>query len=1088
MVEFPSEEEATDSQKCEIICDNSDGYFTDLDLQGWDAVVQFGLTTSVGAEYSTLPPFKCVSMQLSSIPGVLQCHISLIGIPDRLELDQASDDYEHHWSSAKTVKDLITEIASGQPVTEELTEKQETTDDYVRLGGYDVGTTDLEGAIKTEAAIDATSLALKGLGTGTINAEAKIQISGHYQPYIVQANATITANEATVTISPALVDVAEVDDAVTLSWRFGTGQTANVHVFGQRRTISNRTVNKLSFKLKKTGSPSGNVTFKVYDMTNDVESGSKVLSNASALTTSPVWYEVTFDTPLALDGDYLIYAEFVDGDSSNYVQVQCSLAEAKLDEWAVLYTSTQAPGDPDTEWDSYDCVYRYKYNFAGIEVFDHCEAYTVTYDSEDSLIDSFCPTNGFKISEGQSRLSIINYLLSFTGCVKRCEDDGEIHAFVPTTTGTSYDSQYSLASGHTFFSKAIRKALVIPNKITVHSFPDDDDQYTGSATDATSYALLPIEAFYRAKLTSNAQAASIAAAMIAQLQRDSQRGSVSVPMNLGAEVYDYILATDQREDDTRAGNIGYIKRSWKPSDDAKDWRMDFSLGSIGKKPIIGSKPSALTKRTIRTTEEEPERYVSFSVFNEIYNELVEHILTCWDGSGKDAEGYWGINDLVKAHNEVMVILTRVLAILGKYEGETPTDEQIDTSLLDYYSKSQIDAKAYLQNIVEDTSPQLGGNLDVNGHSIRDTTNGVPISAGNQNVPITAGGTIHDFDTSGNLDMNQTKVVDLLDPTSDQEAATKKYVDDNAGLANVVEDLTPQLGGNLEVNGKSIRDIVNGVPIVAGNLNVSITAGGTLHDFDINGNLDMNQTKVVDLLDPTAAQDAATKGYVDDEIAGASYLENVVEDTTPQLGGNLEVNGHSIRDTTNGVPISAGNLNVPITSGGTIHDFDINGNLDMNQTKVIDLLDPTADQEAATKKYVDDNAEHFNWLAASVQILADTNRTATLSWTDLDVTAQTSATTFAVILQLQINVDEMDQADTDYFELGVRRNGNTPTYYPCLQVRGWMRSAASPRRFYSQVIVGVDSGEIFEYQLTVLNSSATAQADFYINILGYWDTG
>jgi hypothetical protein len=86
----------------------------------------------------------------------------------------------------------------------------------------------------------------------------------------------------------------------------------------------------------------------------------------------------------------------------------------------------------------------------------------------------------------------------------------------------------------------------------------------------------------------------------------------------------------------------------------------------------------------------------------------------------------------------------------------------------------------LKNIVEDLTPELGANLDVNGKTITDTTNGVPISAGNQAVGITAGGTLHNFDTDGNLDMNQTKIIDLLDPTADQEAATKKYVDDNAG--------------------------------------------------------------------------------------------------------------------------------------------------------------------------------------------------------------------------------------------------------------------------------------------------------------------
>lgn len=40
----------------------------------------------------------------------------------------------------------------------------------------------------------------------------------------------------------------------------------------------------------------------------------------------------------------------------------------------------------------------------------------------------------------------------------------------------------------------------------------------------------------------------------------------------------------------------------------------------------------------------------------------------------------------------------------------------------------------------------------------------------------------------------------------------------------------------------------------------------------------------------------------------SALQNVVEDTTPQLGGNLDVNGQSI--------VSASNGNIPITPNGT----------------------------------------------------------------------------------------------------------------------------------------------------------------------------
>ena len=56
-----------------------------------------------------------------------------------------------------------------------------------------------------------------------------------------------------------------------------------------------------------------------------------------------------------------------------------------------------------------------------------------------------------------------------------------------------------------------------------------------------------------------------------------------------------------------------------------------------------------------------------------------------------------------------------------------------------------------------------------------------------------------------MDVLGQKIYGLPEPTADNEAATKKYVDDNAGsgLTKLEEDLTPKLGGSLDANGKSI---------------------------------------------------------------------------------------------------------------------------------------------------------------------------------------------------------------------------------------------------------------------------------------------
>jgi len=80
-----------------------------------------------------------------------------------------------------------------------------------------IGTTDTALAIKTQGEIGDTSLALKSAGTVTVNEMTTIAITGDSTIYYVITDATIAANEVTVSIWPALVAVAAVDTVVTLS-------------------------------------------------------------------------------------------------------------------------------------------------------------------------------------------------------------------------------------------------------------------------------------------------------------------------------------------------------------------------------------------------------------------------------------------------------------------------------------------------------------------------------------------------------------------------------------------------------------------------------------------------------------------------------------------------------------------------------------------------------------------------------------------------------------------------------------------------------------------------------------------------------
>jgi hypothetical protein len=658
--------ETPDSQTADLIVDNTAGSYTSNNYRGWAGVLQLGMKTSSTDEYSTLPPFKVLDQEITSETTAKRAYFSLIGIPNRLAADKASTDYLHHATSTKTVKDMITEVADDTAVADEL----------------------------------------------------------------------------------------EINQTSGSSWEDLDQQGSDIiDGLGQRVFISH-TVTKLSFYLKKTGSPAGtNVTFYIKDTATFSTLASGTYAIASIGTTG-AYHEVTFGAPVAIDEECWIYVEYTDGTATDYVSVGYSTSDQKGGE--VLVKVHQA-GTPGEAWEVYhdDLMYKYKYSDAGIDCFTHCEAYTVTYDSEDSLIDAYQPQDAFQIYEGESRWAVLKKLLRYTGCEMRVEDDGEIHVFVPkintstawaattayalndtiipttpnnyvyicTTAGTSggtepatwsttiggtvsdgtvvwtvaYDYKYDLDTGHAFFSKANREALVIPNKITVHSYPDDDDQYTGNYTSAASYALLPVEDFVRTKLASNAQATSIATAMISQLEIEAQTGSAVVPINVGAEVYDFNFFNDSRMSDTRNGNIGYIKRVYTPG---RTFNMSIALGGIAKKGVAGTKPSALIESRAKVTASPDEQVIRWATLKPALEIIEDNFEYVWDKFDSYAE---------------------VIGKLGAYVGFSDYDIQTSDKIASYYTKAELDKQlAKLRQLsFDDVSVSRSANIEYqNGGYVR----------------------------------------------------------------------------------------------------------------------------------------------------------------------------------------------------------------------------------------------------------------------------------------------------------------------------------------------------------------------------------
>ncbi len=99
------------------------------------------------------------------------------------------------------------------------------------------------------------------------------------------------------------------------------GLTSNVTRAGQKLTITNRYVSKLGFWLsKQNDSTVGEISFKIFNL-SDTVLASKVLGDASILTTSLVFNEVTFDVPVFISEEVRIACVKEDKHPTNYIRI-----------------------------------------------------------------------------------------------------------------------------------------------------------------------------------------------------------------------------------------------------------------------------------------------------------------------------------------------------------------------------------------------------------------------------------------------------------------------------------------------------------------------------------------------------------------------------------------------------------------------------------------------------------------------------------------------------------------------------------------------------------------------------------------------
>ena len=231
-------------------------------------------------------------------------------------------------------------------------------------------------------------------------------------------------------------------------------------------------------------------------------------------------------------------------------------------------------------------------------------------------------------------------------------------------------------------------------------------------------------------------------------------------------------------------------------------------------------------------------------------------------------------------------------------------------------------------------------------------------------------------SDGDYDMINKKLRNVGAPSDNDDAATKKYVDDNSSgsfddSSLLKKDGSRKMTGNLNMDSNKIYNLPapdgpkQPTPLVFTDLKYLHVTGTN----SMSNNLNMNNKKINHLAPPRDLNDATNKKYVDDtlllnNITMSNYLK---KDGSVAMTGNLNVGSKKIvglatptsntdAATKKYVDDNAGrpDLSDYLEKDGTVA---MTGNLNLNNNKIIDLSKPTQDNDAVTKDYADKLVHH-----------------------------------------------------------------------------------------------------------------------------------
>ena len=229
----------------------------------------------------------------------------------------------------------------------------------------------------------------------------------------------------------------------------------------------------------------------------------------------------------------------------------------------------------------------------------------------------------------------------------------------------------------------------------------------------------------------------------------------------------------------------------------------------------------------------------------------------------------------------------------------------------------------------------------------------PFAKGIQGAP----GVGFSLTADGNYDLNKKRLTNVGAPSANTDAATKKYVDDNSGGTPTTTRLT--VDSNIDMKNR-YRILNLKSPQDADEPATKQYADSTFLDREggiMSGNLDMNNYRIFNLPAPTGPKQPIPLVFGDFKylhVAGTNKMTNNLNMDNKGIIHLRPPTADSDAATKKYVDDNSGNVDLRpyFKKDGSVA---MTGNLNMNTRKIYNLATPTANNDAATKKYVDDNS-------------------------------------------------------------------------------------------------------------------------------------